>query len=95
MVKQGESLTLKVIVLDHERPAAAALHWRPLGQGAYRQIALSHVARGVHRVTLPPAGDQSFEYYITATTAGGQQLAWPATAPQNNQTVVVLPAAGP
>jgi hypothetical protein len=49
----------------------------------------------VHRVTLPPAGDQSFEYYITATTAGGQQLTWPATAPKNNQTVVVLPAAGP
>ncbi len=90
MVSEREALTLKVIVLDNDRPAAAALHWRPMGQGAYRQIALSHVTRGVHRVTLPPAGGQSFEYYITATTAGGQRLTWPATAPQINQTVVVL-----
>lgn len=95
LASEGEALTLKVIVLDNDRPAAAALNWRPMGRGAYRQIALQHVGRGVHRVILPPAEDQSIEHYLTATTVGGQQLCWPATAPRINQTVVVIPAARP
>ena len=89
-IESGESLKLKVIVLDNERPKAATLHWRPMGRGEYQPIQLKHVARGVHTVTIPPS-DQAFEYYISATTRNGEKLIWPAAAPRINQTVVVLP----
>lgn len=93
MLCEGESLRLKVIVLDNNRPRKATLHWRPIGRGEYRRIDLSHVARGVHTVTLPPTRDETIEYYVRATTAEGKELRWPATAPKLNQTVVVMPDA--
>jgi hypothetical protein len=89
-VDEGEALTLKVIVLDNERPKTAALYWRPMGDGPYRKLDLKHVARGVYTVTLPPA-DGSMEYYIVAVAAGGETLNWPATAPGISQTVVTAP----
>jgi hypothetical protein len=88
--KTGEKLAVKVIVLDNEPPAAAALHWRSMGKGEYREIGLTRVARGVYTAELPPAQDEPIEYYITATTAKGKPLAWPAGAPRINQTVVVM-----
>jgi hypothetical protein len=42
----------------------------------------------VYEATLPPAQDD-FEYHITAETAAGQTLVWPATAPDLNQSVVI------
>jgi len=93
-LKTGEKLALKVIVLDNEPPAAAALHWRAMGKGRYGKIGLTHVARGVYAVTLPPARGEAIEYYITATTAKGKSLIWPASAPKVNQTVVVMSEIG-
>jgi len=89
VVDQGEHLTLRVIVPARQNPKAAALHWRPMGQGQFRNIALKHVARGVYTVTLPPAKGLAIEYYIQATSRTGERLVWPATAPEMNQTVVV------
>ncbi len=87
----GEKLAIKVIVLDNQPAAAAMLHWRAMGKGQYAEIALTHVARGVYKVELPPAGSEPIEYYITATTAGGKPLTWPAGAPRASQAVVVMP----
>lgn len=87
----GEALTIKVIILDRSSPASAALHWRSMGEGGFQQIALSHVARGVYTVTLPPASVGAIEYYIAAELADEASLVWPATAPGLNQTVVVTP----
>lgn len=87
----GESLKLKVIILDYGRPRQAALYWRTMGPNVgYRRINLSHLARGVYKVSLPPI-DDDFEYHIKAVTVGGKELYFPATAPQMNQTVVVVP----
>ncbi len=95
LVARGESLTLKVILLsphNGERPTAS-LFWRPLQQGTkqgrFRRISLTHVARGVYRVMLPPqkAGG-AFEYFIQADLAG-REMVYPATAPALNQSVVV------
>jgi hypothetical protein len=108
----GESLKLKVIILDYDRPrqapleipeaglspqkeqfltGQAALYWRTMnGKIDFRKINLSHLARGVYKVSLPTI-DDDFEYYIKAVTAGGEELYFPATAPQMNQTVVVVP----
>ena len=86
-VKAGESMRVKIIVLDNERPSTSALYWRPLGGGDYRKVELRHVGRAVYEAKLPPASG-SFEYYVAAQTSGGK-LVWPAAAPRINQTVVV------
>jgi hypothetical protein len=82
---------VKVIVLDTSPPKQAVLFWRPLAQGAWQPIALTHIARGVHTVTLPPAQGTAIEYYIRTVTTADRTLVWPATAPDLNQTVVVTP----
>jgi hypothetical protein len=74
---------LKVIVLSADRSTRPALHWRPMGRGAFRAAPLRHVARGVYRVDVPAKED--FEYYVTDGSS-----VWPATAPSLNQTVLVL-----
>jgi hypothetical protein len=93
VAEDGERLTIKVIVLDKERPESTVLRWRPLGEGRFRQIDLTHVGRGVHTVTLPPAKGQGLEYYVEARTRAGTKLVWPTSAPALNQTVVVMPPA--
>jgi hypothetical protein len=59
-----------------------------MGKGKWRKLPLTHVGRAVFKVELPRARE-AFEYYVTADTASGQKLVWPATAPQLSQTVVV------
>ena len=85
--KPGESMRLKVIILDKSAPSSAALYWRPLGHGAYQKVSLPHIGRAVYEVWLPPA-NASFEYYIAAQTPDAK-LIWPASAPKISQTVVV------
>jgi len=85
----GESLRLKIVLLGYDQVKQAKLYWRPLGKGEYRPVSLKHVARAVYTATLPPAR-ADLEYYIQAETREGGTLTWPATAPDLNQTVVVL-----
>jgi hypothetical protein len=87
-VSKGESLRLKIIVLDKALPASVTLYQRPLGKGTYRKIPCHNIGRATYSVELPAAQD-TFEYYITAQTASGHKLTWPASAPQISQTVVV------
>jgi hypothetical protein len=86
----GESLNIKVIVLDNQPAKAVVLYWRPMGKGPFQRIEVKHLARAVYQATLPPA-TEDFEYYIEAQRTDGKDLVWPATAPRLNQTVVVSP----
>jgi len=86
----GEELDLKVIVLSKAPPRSVRVHWRPMGQGDYRQAPVTHAARGWYRAALAAADD--FEYYIEVAPVEGDAVYWPATAPDLNQTVVVTPA---
>jgi len=95
-VTAGESLTLKVIVLSQQPPSHAALYWRTVddkGTGEFAKIPLTHVARGVYSVTFPPDGAKGMmlEYYVKVMTGDGKAVCFPATAPDLNQTVVVVP----
>jgi hypothetical protein len=87
-VARGETLSLKVIILDSAPPRDAEVRCRPLGSGKYIAVPLHHIARGVYSVTLPNTPDD-FEYYVRVMTASGKELLYPATAPEMNQTVVV------
>jgi hypothetical protein len=85
----GESPTLKVIILDNQKPKHADLYWRRLGgRQEYSAINLTHIARAVYSVSLPLL-TEDIEYHIKAITADDKKLYFPATAPTMNQTVVV------
>lgn len=88
----SESLTLKIILLSAGQTLPrGTLFWRPLGAGQFRAIPLTHLARRVFRVTLPPLAAQqnAIEYYVRADYEGGATLVYPATAPALNQSVVI------
>ena len=69
-------------------PDSVTIHYRSLGEGKYKSKTLTHIARGVYTLTLSPQpGD--FEYYLEAQTSAGK-VVYPVTAPNLNQTVVVI-----
>jgi hypothetical protein len=83
--RKGEVLTLRIIALDQQPVKSVTVHLRPLGKGEWTTSPATHIARAVYEVKLP-AAQEDFEYYVAA----GDTLAWPATAPQRNQTVVIM-----
>jgi len=90
VAEPGESLALKIIALDNQPMKSLVVKVRPLGGGSWREIPAKHIARAVYSAPLPAAKDD-FEYSVTARTASGVELHWPASAPHINQTVVVAP----
>jgi len=88
----GEDLRIKAILLDPHGPAEMVLYWRPMGSGDFEKVRLNHVARGVYSAEIPAGQIQKrdIEYYVRATTANRVTLTFPATAPQLNQTVVIM-----
>lgn len=91
-VESGEELRVRMIVLAAGSPREVALFWRPLGRGEFRRLAASHVGRGVHeaRLTVQGSDGAGVEWYAKAVTANGESIVYPATAPELNQTVVVV-----
>jgi hypothetical protein len=88
----GEPFRLKVIVLAEQPPQQVLMRWRTLGSGAAQTAMASHVARGVYQIKLPPEATQTdLEYYVRVVASDGAELRHPATAPQLNHTVVVMP----
>jgi len=87
-LRSGEPLELKIMVLSSQKPDEVALYWRPMGSGIFQKTAPSHAARGVYRVQLPPLAED-IEYYVEARVAG-KGFVFPATAPDLNQTVVLM-----
>jgi hypothetical protein len=83
-VKLDEGLTLKIIALAPQPVKSVTVKCRPLGAKKWQEISATHLGRAVFEAKLP-AAREDFEYCITA----GENLVWPATAPEINQTVVV------
>jgi hypothetical protein len=90
VLEEGDELRLKVIFLDKRSPRRLTLYYRPMAQGNFTPLPLSHVARGVFRISIPAprAETVALEYYIEAETYSGGKVVFPATAPAINQTVV-------
>jgi hypothetical protein len=87
-IVSGETLKLTVVVLGI-KPERAELRWRPLGNGSFASVPLTHVARGVYTVTLPAdAVKADFEYYVQASV-GPRLIQFPATGASLPQTVIV------
>lgn len=90
LAKKGESLQLKVIIMDNSSPSKAQLMYRIMGTEKYQEIPLDHMARGVYSVQLPSVQSPGCEYYIELELANGEPLLWPATAPSINQTIIPM-----
>ena len=86
---KGETLRLRIIALDQTPVKSVGVRFRPLGQGAWHMIPASHVGRAVYEAPLP-AATEDCEYHVTAETATGVKLVWPATAPEINHTAVTI-----
>lgn len=93
-IETGESLKLKVIILDIAPPKEATIYWSRLGEKKYNKTTLKHIGRGVYGVAVPSEdiGQNDIEYYAEVTTSEGEKLYFPATAPKINQTVIVVEA---
>jgi len=85
---KGEAQTLKIIALSTPSIKSIAVHTRPLGATQWHTLKATHLARAVWQAQLPAAQDD-FEYHVTAETDAGDTMAWPATAPDRGQTVVI------
>ena len=88
VVAKGDITTLRIVALDRQPVKSVHAFVRPLGGGSWTSVAATNIGRAVYRAELPAAQDD-LEYRVEAETSGGAKLAWPATAPQINQTVVV------
>jgi hypothetical protein len=88
-LEAGERFSLKALVLSKDKPGSVELCWREMGRGAFRSVPLENLARGVYRLTLP-APAAAIEYFVEVK-AGGETVRFPATAPEKNQTVIILP----
>ena len=88
----GEDLRLKVIILTQKKPEGAFLYYRPMGTDNYTMVALTHIARGVYSVMIPAREikNTDVEYHIKVTFDDDHSIYFPATAPQTDQTVVVI-----
>jgi hypothetical protein len=86
----GEDLKLKIIIMAQNSLKDIALYFRPIGKGKYKRIAPTHIARGVYSVKIPANKIKTdLEYYVMVNSTDGQQVSFPATAPNINQTVIV------
>ena len=77
-------------MLDKTDAKEGTLYWRKMGEGSYNKLPLNHINRAVYNVQLPIFEDDVIEYYIKAETAEGEMLTWPPTAPELNQTIVIM-----
>ncbi|UCD28022.1 MAG: hypothetical protein JSV03_13120, partial [Planctomycetota bacterium] len=89
----GEELKLKLIILAEKPPHDVSLYWRIMGQDEFNKVSATHVKRGVYSATIPKeaATDADFEYHVKVATDKGNDLYFPPTAPDINQTVLVMP----
>lgn len=89
----GETFLAKALLLDNTPALDGALHWRPLGQSEFKAEPIVRAGRNAFaaRIAADQVPADGFEYYLEATTAGGQTVRWPVTAPDLNQTVIVQP----
>jgi hypothetical protein len=92
ILEENEDFKLKVMLLSGEPIRETNFYWKNLGDKQFSKLPLTHVNRGVYRITLSGEEFQNndFEYYIEAVSASSEKAHFPATAPSLNQTVVVM-----
>ena len=90
-VEKGAPVTVRAAVLDSAAPDIIRLRWRPLGEGDFFVAPMENTERQTYTGSFDPGNAFAVEYFIEAKTGGGEVVRWPATAPELNHSVVVMP----
>ena len=93
LIEPGEDLDLKIILLSEQPVNETKFCYRFTGEKKYIKIPLIHVNKNVYKVVLASEkiNERDHEYYIEVKSTAGEKAYFPATAPEINQTVVVIP----
>jgi len=91
LLEPGEDYRVRAMVLSSEDVAPPVLYWKPLDKKRYSSIRFEHIDRGVYHATIPydKIKGNNFEYYVQVKIPNSEDLKFPATAPDLNQSVVV------
>lgn len=97
-LKESETFEVRAAMLDSAPAKEMVLCWRTLGvSGAeFQRVPMALQARQTYsaRVESAQITGNDFEYYIEAISAGGENARWPVSAPEINNTVVIMPGKG-
>jgi hypothetical protein len=85
-LNESDPLNLTVRVMGE--PVKVTFFYRQLGESEYKTKELSHVARGVYSLQIPPQ-QNDFEFFIEAVMST-ERILYPATAPRSNKTVIIF-----
>jgi hypothetical protein len=88
VVNKNETLNLKIMAMDNLCVNSVTIMKRKLGSKNWQPIEAIHIARAIWSTTIRV--DDDMEYYVFAKTKKGEKLVWPASAPEINQTIVVV-----
>jgi hypothetical protein len=88
LMNANEPQEIRAFVHSSPKCTGLSLHWRALGDAAFKTVAATGRARQAYRVNLPAPSQSTVEYYLEALLETGQRVLWPATAPAINQTVI-------
>lgn len=90
LLEEGAALRVPIHVLSAARVDSVALHWRPLGESAWRAAKVVRVGRGVYDASLACEKSGDFEYWIEVRTSDAATVTYPAGAPTRTHSVVRL-----
>jgi len=92
LLQKDEPLRLWVRILSASDVELPVLYWRILGENSFKEKPFKLVDRNVYEIELPAEmfQQQDIEYYLSASNKEGESKAFPITAPDLNETVVVM-----
>jgi hypothetical protein len=91
-INKKEDFSLKIIILGSFDESGLFFWWKKMGANeSYQKLPLKHVNHGVYTIAIPASSiaGNDFEYYVSVIGKGGN-VVFPASAPQLNNTVIVV-----
>lgn len=87
-----EDLNLDVFFIDNENPQKVTFFWKPLGEKKFRKAEAQRQQRNHFIVSLSAnqLNGHDIEYFVTGIAGNGNEINFPATAPETNITVVQM-----
>ncbi len=92
LLQNDEPLRLWVRILSEFQLELPVLHWRILGEKTFNEKPFKLVDRNVYKIELSAElfQQQDIEYFVTVSNEAGESKTYPVTAPDLNETVVVM-----
>lgn len=87
-----EDLKIDVFFIENGNPKKVEFFWKPLGEKKFRKAEAQRQQRNHFKISLSAnelnGGD--IEYYVKGTTSNGNKINFPASAPEQNISVIQL-----